>query len=347
MKSLDLTIMARSLKVQLRRIPAWCLVAFVAMLLAGRAHAQPVPDDRGIRKMLLLPEEKIDLLDLKLSVDKAIDPSTDVDATRKQVEAMVADIQRNLPATARSAHKLGAIRQYLYGKGPWNNFQPFQYDFSDPDGKSLHLKLLSNYLRTRKGNCVSMPILMMLIADRMGLDVSLSYAPAHILMKFTESETGRTYNVEATSGGGFSRDQWYQETMHVTHEEIRNSVYLQKLTRKETAYALADLLGDRYIDLKAYDKALDFFKMALTQNPNSVYYMLSVGGSYAKIYAAEFYKYERISEVPLKDRPRLYFLREQNQKYFQMAEARGWREKPPEPVRSMSRENQTSNRYGT
>jgi hypothetical protein len=192
-----------------------------------------------------------------------------------------------------------------------------------------------------------MPILMMLIADRMGLDVSLSYAPRHILMKFTESETGRTYNVEATSGGGFSRDQWYQEKMHVTNEEIRNGVYLRKLTRKETAYALADLLGDRYTDLKVYGKALDFFKMALTQNPDSVHFMLSVGGAYAKIYAAEFYKYERVSDVPLKDRPRLYFLREQNQKYFQMAEARGWREKSPEPARTLSRESQTSKRYGT
>jgi hypothetical protein len=137
MKSMGLPRMARSLEVHLRRISGWCLVAFAAMLLAGKGHAQPLPDDRGIRKILLLPEEKIDLLDLKLAVDKAIDPSTDVDATRKQVEGMVSDIRRNLPATARSAHKLGAIRQFLYGKGPWNNFQPFQYDFSDPDGKGL------------------------------------------------------------------------------------------------------------------------------------------------------------------------------------------------------------------
>jgi tetratricopeptide (TPR) repeat protein len=173
-----------------------------------------------------------------------------------------------------------------------------------------------------------MPILMMLIADRLGLDVSLSYAPEHILMKFTESETGRTYNVEATSGGGFSRDQWYQEKMHVTDEQIRNGAYLQKLTRKETAFALADLLGERYARLKAYEKALDFYEMALRHNPRNVKFMLSIGSSYAKIYSAEFSKYERVSEVPSKDRPRLHFLREQNQKYFEMAEALGWREKP-------------------
>jgi hypothetical protein len=186
-----------------------------------------------------------------------------------------------------------------------------------------------------------MPILMMLIADRMGLDVSLSYAPAHILMKFTESETGKTYNVEATSGGGFSRDQWYQEKMHVTDEQIRNGVYLQKLTRKETAFALADLIGEYYMSLNAFERALDFYKMALTHNPGNVKFMLSVGSSYAKVYTAEYSKYKYISEVPPKDRPRLHFLREQNQKYFQMAEARGWREKFQSTTSNT--QNQTTN----
>lgn len=327
---------------QLRMIPGWCLVAFAAVFLAGRANAQPFPDDSGVRKMLLMPAEKIDLLEVKLAVDKVIDPSIDVAAIRKQFEIMVSDIKRNQRPNMTSIEKLQAIRLYLYGKGPWNNFQPYEYDFSDPEGKNLRGKLLSNYLRTKKGNCVSMPILMMLLADRMGLDVSLAYAPEHSLMKFTETETGKTYNVEATSGGGFSRDEWYQKTMQVTDDEIKNGIYLRKLTRKEAVYGLADLIPEHYVKIKAYERALDFAKMLQAQNPESVYLLLRVGGCYAKIIMAEYFKYERISEIPPKDRPRFYFLREQNQKYFQMAEARGWREKPPVMI-----EKQTSNRYGT
>jgi regulator of sirC expression with transglutaminase-like and TPR domain len=325
----------------------FCAVAALLFLGSFRLSAEPLAGEGRVRKLLAQSEGKIDFLELKLAVDKIIDPSIDEDATRKRFNVMVSDIQKSLPASASSSQKLMAIRLYLYGKGPWNNFQPFEYDFSDPDGKNLRVKLLSNYLLTKKGNCVSMPILMMLLADRLGLDVSLSYAPAHSLMKFTETETGKTSNVEATSGGGYSRDQWYQQTMQVTDDEIRNGIYLQKLTRKETAYGLADLLPEHYVKIKAYEKALDFAKMSLDQNPNSVYFMLRVGGCYAKIYLSEFDKYERVSDVPLKDRPRLYFLREQNQKYFQMAEARGWREKAPSTARAVNSAKQTSNPYRT
>ncbi len=300
-----------------------------ALYMVPRAFARSGADEGRVREMLLQPASKIDLLELKLAVDKIIDPSMDVEATRKRFEAMISDIRKNQPPNLTSSEKLRAIRMYLYAKGPWNGFQTYDYDFSDPEGKSVQGKLLSNYLLTRKGNCVSMPILMLLLADRMGLDVALSYAPAHSLMKFTETETGKTYNVEATSGGGYSRDEWYQKTMQVTDEEIKSEVYLQKLSRKETAYSIADLLVDHYVKIKAYEKALDFSKKFLEENPNSVHFMLRVGSCYAKIFGAEFDKYERMSDVPPKDRPRLHFLKEQNQKYFQMAEARGWREKQP------------------
>ncbi len=110
---------------QLRRIPGWCLVAFAAVFLAGRANAQQLPDDRGIRKMLLLPAEKINLLEVKLAVDKVIDPSIDVAAIRKLFEIMVSDIQRNQRPNMTSIEKLQAIRLYLYGKGPWNKFQTY------------------------------------------------------------------------------------------------------------------------------------------------------------------------------------------------------------------------------
>lgn len=36
------------------------------------------------------------------------------------------------------------------------------------------MKLLSRYLDSRRGDCVSMPILFLILADRLGLDVSLS-----------------------------------------------------------------------------------------------------------------------------------------------------------------------------
>ena len=74
------------------------------------------------------------------------------------------------------SYKLAAIRRAIYVAGPWNYNRAFSYDLSDPFGKVPANRLLSTYIRTRKGNCVSMPILFMIVADRMGLNVHLATA---------------------------------------------------------------------------------------------------------------------------------------------------------------------------
>ena len=65
--------------------------------------------------------------------------------------------------------KLNGLIQYLYHPGEWNDNKPFQYDLDDPLGtKKPNNKLISNYLKTRKGNCVSMPILVQSLGERLG-----------------------------------------------------------------------------------------------------------------------------------------------------------------------------------
>ena len=55
--------------------------------------------------------------------------------------------------------------------------RPFTYDLKDPLGQQVRSKMLSTYVRTRKGNCVSMPVLFLIVADRLGLKVRLAAAP--------------------------------------------------------------------------------------------------------------------------------------------------------------------------
>jgi hypothetical protein len=60
--------------------------------------------------------------------------------------------------------------------------------------------MLSTYVRTRKGNCVSMPVLFLIVADRIGLKVRLAAAPLHLFVRYTDA-AGADHNLEATSGG--------------------------------------------------------------------------------------------------------------------------------------------------
>ena len=78
-------------------------------------------------------------------------------AQRIHAAPVVQAAEALMPVNANAQARMEALRLYLYEPGPWNDQRPYQYDFADPTGTKVENKLLANYLRTRKGNCVSMP----------------------------------------------------------------------------------------------------------------------------------------------------------------------------------------------
>ncbi len=137
------------------------------------------------------PDDKIDFARAKLTFDKLYDPaSTNIDASLKQIDGMVRTIRAMAGPQAPPQLRLVALRTYIYKAGPWNDNNPFTYDFADPLGRKSSNQLLATYLRTRRGNCVSMPMLFAALAQRLGLDVTLSTAPHHVFVKYHDDAAG-------------------------------------------------------------------------------------------------------------------------------------------------------------
>jgi regulator of sirC expression with transglutaminase-like and TPR domain len=126
-----------------------------------------------------------DAAEIKLTIDHMVDPDVDVAASLKIIDGMAADIERMRAAAGATTDfdKLAVLRRYLYEPGSWNGGQVFAYDLIDPLGKRPETRLLSYYLKARQGNCVSMPTLMMVLGNRIGLKMTLASAPWHNLVK--------------------------------------------------------------------------------------------------------------------------------------------------------------------
>lgn len=276
----------------------------------------------------LLQASEVDFAKAKIAIDRIIQPKIDGHTIEKNLQEMLASIKAIAGPYPSDQANIAAIRKYLHEKGPWNHYKIFQYDFADPSGVNIGSKVLANYLKTRKGNCVSMPILFLILADRLGLDVGLATAPNHLLVKFTDSASQKTFNIEATSGGYFARDTWYQEKMGVTDKAISKGAYLKKLSRKESLAAMIISAGEYYSRQGQYLKAIEVFKMVLNAYPKSIYSMLKAGNSYAKLLEREFYRvYKNLNQVPREKRERLDLYGKENQRYFAAAEMLGWQEK--------------------
>ncbi len=185
-------------------------------------------------------ESQIDLIEAKLAVDKLILTDTDTAATRQTLDAMSIKVRAMAGPNASAADKVTAIRRYIYQPGPWNDGKAFAYDLDDPDGRDVTHKTLAYYLQTKRGNCVTMPILFLALAEKVGVEVTLTTAPRHLLIQFHDPVTGNTVNLETTSGANPQRVEWLRSQLPMTDKAIASGMYLKPLTRKQMVAVLAE-----------------------------------------------------------------------------------------------------------
>jgi regulator of sirC expression with transglutaminase-like and TPR domain len=255
-----------------------------------------------------------------------IDPSIDVEGGVKRLDVMAAGIRAMPEYGASSTSRLEALRRYVYVSGTWNGHRPFEYDLDDPLGTNIKNKLLPTYLSSRKGNCVSMPLLFVILGQRVGIDVTASTAPKHVLVKFRD-ELGPWINLEATSGATPARDVWIREQMPFRDEALANGLYLQPLTKKETIAVMAGTLAEHHLRHGEYEKAIAVSDLALAYYPKDVAAMLSKATGYGRIARTQFEeKYPSPNRIPADERGHFEYLVHQHRKWVAKAEGLGWRE---------------------
>ncbi len=117
---------------------------------------------------------------------------------------------------------------------------PIGYDFNDPWGiEDWNNMFVSKLLFNKKGNCHSMPLLYLIIAEELNADAYLSFSPNHSYIKFQHNNT--MYNFETTQGV-LVTDQWVMGSGYITTEAIKNKVFMDTLNKVQTiAHCLNDL----------------------------------------------------------------------------------------------------------
>ena len=236
-----------------------------------------------VEKLFATPDNKIDFITTKLTIDRLIEPLFNPYKTLNQINKMVKTVRDAHTPGMTDIDKLMSLSRYLYEGGVWINHQPFIYDLDDPLGQRLSAKLLTHYLSTKRGNYISMPILYFLMADKLNLKVSLSTVPLHVFVQHKDKQ-GKTYNIETTSGGLFARDEYYKEKATITEAAINNKVYLQYLAKKETLALMVILLSEFYEQQGHWQLSIDVAQLVLHYYPTYAYAMIKIGNGYQRCF---------------------------------------------------------------
>lgn len=258
---------------------------FVSLLFTASAQVDIRAD---VRAIFASDADTFDFTQAKLAADSMIDPFIDMDAQLAEIDRMVAEIEAMLPADADSWAKVQAMRQYIYLPGPWNGGKAFSYDHDDPYGLDVRNKLLSDYLQDRRGNCVTMPVLFIILGQRLGLDVTPAMAPLHVLVKFTDDD-GKVWNLEATSGAGAARDQHYRDLLPITDEAVANGVFLSPLSEEESISLIAAVVAEDLIEKGRYQDAMAVADTLIEHYPMFAYMMVMKATAAYHLLQQDFY----------------------------------------------------------
>ena len=122
---------------------------------------------------------------------------------------------------------------------------PMKYDFEDFWGEEdITKQMVSKLMTTTTGQCHSMPLLFLILAEQMDVEAHLALAPEHSYVKF-QDEQGNWYNLELTNGR-VTTDEFIMQSGYIKAEALRQGLYMRPLSKQETVAQTLNDLGFYY-----------------------------------------------------------------------------------------------------
>lgn len=208
---------------------------------------------------------------------------------------------------------------------------PMRYDFNDPKGNEDETKqFISKLLSTHSGQCHSLPLLYLILAEETNTPAQLSLAPSHMYVKIKD-KSGNNYNLELTSGH-ITSDAFILGSGYITSEALKNHLYMEPLTKRQTIAITLNDLTNNYLDNIGYSKfALQCNDSVMKYDPTN-FQALSIRSNY---YTAHFeYVTKQLQRPTLEQIQRYYpkvnkLLQMRNQVYDEIDHS-GYRKMPKE-----------------
>lgn len=211
---------------------------------------------------------------------------------------------------------------------------PMRYDFDDYMGKKDWSKMfISKLLASKSGQCHSLPLLYLILCEETGTKANLAFSPSHTYAKFKD-QSGNWHNLELTNGHIVS-DAFIIGSGYITAEALKNRIYMEPLTDKQTiAQCLADLAKE-YAQKYGYDNfVLQCVDSTLKYDQTNIF-ARQIKSDYQTLrFNYVVNQVRRPKPDILKTHfPKIYQLLEERNQTYQFIDASGYQEMPEQVYR--------------
>jgi tetratricopeptide (TPR) repeat protein len=244
----------------LTSMAAVCLI-FLLSLIGHSDAALANYNKRGLRAytiegVLRLDNDEIDLATAALILSRDWGTTKTSHVYRRKIDDMAEEIiERVKDAHVPMNHRaVPVINKYLYDELAFATID----NADDPDDLFLHI-----IIERKQGYCLSLSVLYLSLAERLGLPIHGVVVPGHFFVRYDDGQT--RFNIETTSFGNTATDEHYKKKFKAPKH--LKSLYMKNLTKKQTLGCFFNNLGNCYLQIGNTQRAFEILSMAVQINP--------------------------------------------------------------------------------
>ncbi len=209
-----------------------------------------------------IEDDSIDLLRASLTIARTEYPDLDIPHYVSRVEALSARVRKELPSELRVLDMIATLNRVFFHQ---MGFRGNREDYYDPRNS-----FLNDVIERRLGIPISLSILYMETARRIGLPLVGVGMPGHFLLKIYDVE-GRQFLIDPFNNGSILNAADCEERMREVYAgELRfKPEFLSPVSRRQILTRMLNNLRHIYVSARQFRKALGIVDLILAIYPRS------------------------------------------------------------------------------
>jgi len=237
------------------------LFILVAFVMNHNTLAEPILEITDLQKIVQEDENNIDLTITSLNISKILNPDIDISYYEEYISKVAASIREKIQEETNPQKKISILTSILHNT----------YGFTIPDKPSEvtgpEYGMIDLVLKEKKGNCLGLVSLYLMIADKLNLPIEAQTISSHILLVYDDGKT--KFYIETTTLG----------TIHDNIEDLKShgkELSFQNIGGRDLRpFGKKKLIADLFynsgliLEKRGYtNKSIEAYKMALRFNNN-------------------------------------------------------------------------------
>ena len=223
------------------------------------------PSPLNYFRMLVQDEASLSLLEAAASLAQDVHPDLDPHVVLDEVDLLAAKLQRRIPADSPDLQKLLALNHFFYRE---LHFAGNINDYYDPQNSYIHA-----VLRTRRGIPISLAVLWLELAERIGLPAAGVSFPGHFMLKIS-LDAGQVV-LDPMTGQSLTREDLLDRLggskmpFDGGEEEVPMGLFLQPASRHEVLERMLRNLREIHASSQRKERELAVINRLLVLLPQS------------------------------------------------------------------------------